>query len=325
MRNSRQPLRCRGWGIRTEHSRTLNQGTRVPGAEVINGDATRVNRGIGSVDVGDSSTRFPGRSGRRSRGVRIPGMSRGRLVKGAMAALAIAAFVATASAQGFRRGNRFFEPLRSPTPESFDGSFNFCRIMFPHDPSFYGDGGGWSVDYPRADINLSIRLSELTKTRISRQPDGEPNHLVMDLNNPAMFNCPFIMMTEVGARVHRTRPKRRTCASTCSRAGFYGPTTSGALTPGRTGPASSRRSCRLASTRSAISRAIIRSSTRSSRLRACRRFPRSASGAGLAARRPSADHDSAEAARARHLRLTRPPDGPHHAQHRFRRRVRTRR
>ena len=60
-------------------------------------------------------------------------MSRGRLVKGAMAALAIAAFVATASAQGFRRGNRFFEPLRSPTPESFDGSFNFCRIMFPHD------------------------------------------------------------------------------------------------------------------------------------------------------------------------------------------------
>ena len=75
--------------------------------------------------------------------------------------------------------------------------------MFPHDPSFYGDGGGWWVDYPRADINLSIRLSELTKTRISRQPDGEPNHLVMDLNDPAMFNCPFIMMTEVGGGVHR--------------------------------------------------------------------------------------------------------------------------
>ncbi len=71
--------------------------------------------------------------------------------------------------------------------------------MFPHDPAFYGYGGGWRVDYPRADINLSIRLSELTKTRISRQPDGEPNHLVMDLTDPAIFNCPFIMMTEVGA------------------------------------------------------------------------------------------------------------------------------
>jgi hypothetical protein len=123
-------------------------------------------------------------------------MSRGRLVKGAMAALAIAVFVATASAQGFRRGNRFFEPLRSPTPESFDGSFNFCRIVFP--TAYDGDGSGWGVDYPRADINLSIRLSELTKTHISRQADGEPNHLVMDLNNPALFNCPFIMMTEVG-------------------------------------------------------------------------------------------------------------------------------
>jgi hypothetical protein len=126
-------------------------------------------------------------------------MSRARIVRGAAAALAIAACVATASAQGFRRGNRFFEPVRAPTPESFDGSFNFCRIMFPRDYTFYGYASSWQVDYPRADINLSIRLSELTKTRISRQPSGEPNHLVMDLNDPAIFNCPFIMMTEVGA------------------------------------------------------------------------------------------------------------------------------
>jgi hypothetical protein len=126
-------------------------------------------------------------------------MSRARLVRGAATALALAALVATASAQGFRRGNRFFQSVRSPTPESFDGSFNFCRIMFPRDYGFYGYGGSWQVDYPRADINLSIRLSELTKTRISRQSSGEPNHLVMDLSDPAIFNCPFIMMTEVGA------------------------------------------------------------------------------------------------------------------------------
>ena len=123
-------------------------------------------------------------------------MPNGRLVRGAAAALVIALCVATASAQGFRRGNRFFQPIRSPTEESFDGAFNFCRIMFPR--SYYGDGGGWQVDYPRADINLSIRLSELTSLRISRQATGEPNHLVMDLNDPAVFNCPFIMMTEPG-------------------------------------------------------------------------------------------------------------------------------
>ena len=117
----------------------------------------------------------------------------------AAAVVALAAlFVATLSAQQFRRGRgRFFEAVRSPTAESFDGSFTFCRIMFP--AAYDGDGSGWFVDYPRADINLSIRLSELTKTHISRQADGEPNHLVMDLNDPLMFNCPFIMMTEVGA------------------------------------------------------------------------------------------------------------------------------
>jgi hypothetical protein len=124
-------------------------------------------------------------------------MRKGRVVRGAIVAVLIAVFAATLSAQRFRRGNRFFEPVRSPTPESFDGGFNFCRIMFPR--AYDGDGSGWQVDYPRADINLSIRLSELTKTRISRQPSGEPNHLVMDLNDPLMFNCPFIMMTEVGA------------------------------------------------------------------------------------------------------------------------------
>ena len=213
-------------------------------------------------------------------------MSRGRLVKGAMAALAIAAFVATASAQGFRRGNRFFEPLRSPTPESFDGSFNFCRIMFPHD-AYDGDGSGWGVDYPRADINLSIRLSELTKTRISRQPDGEPNHLVMDLNDPAMFNCPFIMMTEVGgAYIGPTEAAH--LREYLLKGGFLWADDFWGTTPGSTGAARSRRSCRRRVPDPRSARAIIRSSTRSSRSRACRRSRRSASGADPAVRRPSA-------------------------------------
>ena len=83
------------------------------------------------------------------------------------------------------------------TPESFDGGFNFCRIMFSE--SHDGDGGNWSVDYPRADINLSIRLSELTRTRISRDPSGEPNHVLLRLTDDLLFQCPFIMMTEVGS------------------------------------------------------------------------------------------------------------------------------
>jgi uncharacterized protein DUF4159 len=104
----------------------------------------------------------------------------------------------TALAQRRRGGGgRFFAPMRMATPESFDGSFNFCRIIFAG--SNDGDGNNWSVDYPRADINLSVRLAELTKTRISLDVNGEPNHVVLRLTDDALFQCPFIMMTEVGS------------------------------------------------------------------------------------------------------------------------------
>jgi len=105
------------------------------------------------------------------------------------------ALVFAAAAVAQRRG-RFGAYIRSPTPQSFDGAFNFCRVLFSY--SNMGDGGGWRVDYPRADVNLSIRLSELTKTRISLDGSGEPNHVVVRLTDPELFQCPFIMMTEVG-------------------------------------------------------------------------------------------------------------------------------
>jgi hypothetical protein len=119
----------------------------------------------------------------------------GRLKKVGVALLLAVSLAAVADAQRRGRG-RFFASIATPTPESFDGRFNFCRIAFSG--SNMGDGGGWSVDYPRADINLSIRLSELTRTQISTDPSGEPKHLVVRLTDPELFQCPFIMMTEVG-------------------------------------------------------------------------------------------------------------------------------
>jgi len=83
------------------------------------------------------------------------------------------------------------------TPEDFDGTWQFCRVAFRQNRN--GDGGGWSVDYPRADINLSIRLSELTKTTVGFSAPDEPKHLIVRLTDPTLFQCPFIMMTEVGA------------------------------------------------------------------------------------------------------------------------------
>ena len=85
-----------------------------------------------------------------------------RIVIAALASALLAGGVfAAQNRRGFRR------PLiRMATAEDFDGNFLFCRIVFRNAPN--GDGDGWGVDYPRADINLTFRLSELTTTT------GEP-------------------------------------------------------------------------------------------------------------------------------------------------------
>jgi hypothetical protein len=115
-----------------------------------------------------------------------------------MVGLAVALLVAGAlvSAQG-RRGGRFGSTVPLATAESFDGAFHFCRLAFRG--SRGGDGGGWMVDFPRADVNLSIRLSELTKTEVSFDVQREPKHLVVRPTDPELFMCPFVMATEVGA------------------------------------------------------------------------------------------------------------------------------
>jgi hypothetical protein len=115
------------------------------------------------------------------------------------AGLIAALTTAIAAGQGFNQGwGRFrYAPPRFPTANSFDGSFNFCRGYYDNDRREAG-GMGWWTDYPDADINFSIRLSELTKTRVSKQSDGEPNHLVVRLTDDALFNCPWIEMEDVG-------------------------------------------------------------------------------------------------------------------------------
>jgi hypothetical protein len=97
---------------------------------------------------------------------------------------------ATALTAQFRRGNRF-RTIRTPTADTFRGSFNFCRVMFQSLRGGYG--GDWSV------VNLSIRAAELTRLRVSTTPMGEPDHVVIRLTDPELFQCPFIMMTEVGS------------------------------------------------------------------------------------------------------------------------------
>jgi hypothetical protein len=97
----------------------------------------------------------------------------------------------------FGRGFGSRVPPRFPTAESFDGRFNFCRVMYQSGRRD-GSGNGWTTDYPDADINFSIRLSELTKTPVSWLRGREPNHLVVRLTDPYLFQCPFVLISDVG-------------------------------------------------------------------------------------------------------------------------------
>src|SRR5262245_53916756 len=95
-------------------------------------------------------------------------------------------------------------PPKFPTATTFDGNFHFCRVMFASD---HREKQGWSTDYPGADINLSVRLSELTRVRVTLTHDGAggevsegevPDTVVVRLTDDALFQCPFTLMEDAG-------------------------------------------------------------------------------------------------------------------------------
>jgi hypothetical protein len=108
---------------------------------------------------------------------------------------------AVAAAQDYIQWQRGFQRSavpRFPTTGSFDGSFTFCRLYYQRIRSEAG-GQGWWTDYPDADTNFMIRLSELTKTRVSQDPESaEPNHLVVRADSPELFECPFVTIEDAG-------------------------------------------------------------------------------------------------------------------------------
>lgn len=124
---------------------------------------------------------------------------RSRLIVAFLVAAIAAAGIASAQRRRGGGGGGFGFRGVAPkmmTAADYNGAFLFCRIIFRTVPD--GDGGNWGVDYPRADINLTFRLSELSKTPVTRDERDGYNHVVVRLTDPLLYKCPFIMMTEVG-------------------------------------------------------------------------------------------------------------------------------
>src|SRR5688500_14277610 len=125
---------------------------------------------------------------------KVPGRVAARWVL-ALAVWTVGATLAYAQF-GFGRGDSNM-PARMAPAEFPDRNFAVCRLMYSQvrrEPS----GGGWRTDYPYGEINLSIRLAELTRTPVSWMAERRPNHYVVTATDPALFQCPFVIASDVG-------------------------------------------------------------------------------------------------------------------------------
>ena len=82
-------------------------------------------------------------------------------------------------------------PINHGLPDKPFG-FTFCRLRYQNIRR--ARKSGWGDDYPQADYNLMVRLSELTKTRISRWNNGDPGFANVTAMDPDLFQCPYLRM-----------------------------------------------------------------------------------------------------------------------------------
>jgi len=95
-------------------------------------------------------------------------------------------------------GGRFYrDPPKWAKPADFDGGWTYCRGYYDSNRNEEG-GQGWRTDYPGADNNFSVRLAELTLVRLKLRPDGQPNNVVVRLDDPLLSRCPMLYMEDVG-------------------------------------------------------------------------------------------------------------------------------
>jgi hypothetical protein len=135
-------------------------------------------------------------------------------------ALAALALLAPSSGVAQLRGGEFLNiPPRFMPGAPLDRDFFVCRMMYER-VRVEQAGGGWRTDYPYGEINLSIRFAELTKTRVSMSEDRrEPNHYVVALTDDTLFECPFLLASDVGT-VGLTLPEQEGLRQYLLKGGF---------------------------------------------------------------------------------------------------------
>ena len=108
-------------------------------------------------------------------------------------ALALGLAVANGAAQDriLTNGQNLQIPINHGMPDKPVG-FTFCRLRYQNIRR--ARKSGWGDDYPQADYNFMVRLSELTRTTISRWDNGYPGFANVTATDPNLFRCPYLRM-----------------------------------------------------------------------------------------------------------------------------------
>src|SRR5262245_35719687 len=100
--------------------------------------------------------------------------------------------------QQFRTDPEGFTRARFPPPQWPDRDFTICRVQY-RSVRAERDGSGWKTDYPYSEINLLIRLDEMTTTSVSYNAEQKrPNTWVVKLTDSRLYECPFLLASDVG-------------------------------------------------------------------------------------------------------------------------------
>ena len=89
------------------------------------------------------------------------------------------------------------DPAELPPHEWPDANVAGCHMLYTS-VRREANGSGWRTDYPWAQRNLLIRLSELTKTSVRWRLCGMPHVWLVRLPDPSLFRCAYLRASDVG-------------------------------------------------------------------------------------------------------------------------------
>lgn len=99
---------------------------------------------------------------------------------------------------GLRGGRNAAAPPPPRLQDFPQAEFTFCTIQYSPNGYYEPLGIGWITDFPNAGENFMLRLSQLTTIKIKTDQYGDPVQEVLRLTDEALFDYPYIFMSDVG-------------------------------------------------------------------------------------------------------------------------------